>query len=234
MAISEPQEPRSPLAAPANTRMIKLGLTGGIACGKSVVAELLRGMGFPVLDADSLAHHLMEPGQDAYQEVVREFGDGVTSPSGWIDRKKLGELVFGNCERLARLNAIVHPRVAEAMNQRFAEWERAGREIVFVEAALILEASFDKQLDGVVVAWCRPEQQLQRLLARGLSEDEAVHRIASQMPLEKKKTLATELINCSGTEEETQRQIKEMVKRLRLRKLRGWNKGRKEKTSSPA
>lgn len=233
MATPEPHEPRSPRAAPASPAMIKLGLTGGIACGKSVVADILRGMGFPVLDADSLAHHLMEPGQPAYQEVVGEFGAGVTSPRGWIDRKKLGELVFGNSERLARLNAIVHPRVAEAMNQRFAEWERAGREIVFVEAALILEAGFDKLLDGVVVAWCRPEQQLQRLLARGLSEDDAVQRIASQLPLEKKKTLATELIDCSGTEEETQRQVKEMVKRLRLRKLRGWNKDKERKRKTP-
>ncbi|MBZ5529456.1 MAG: dephospho-CoA kinase [Acidobacteriia bacterium] len=238
MAIPETQEPRNPPAA-ADQRMIKLGLTGGIACGKSVVAEILRGLGYPVLDADSLAHHLMEPGQPAHQEVLREFGEEVASPSGWIDRKKLGEKVFGNSERLAKLNSIVHPRVAEAMQQRFADWQRVGREIVFVEAALILEAGFDKQLDGVVVAWCRPEQQLQRLLARGLSEDEAVQRIASQLPLEKKKALATELIDCSGTMEDTQRQIKELIKRVRLRKLRGWDKDKApgravKKTPSPA
>lgn len=217
------QEPGNPPAA-ASARMIKLGLTGGIACGKSVVAEILRGLGYPVLDADSLAHHLMEPGQPAHQEVLTEFGGEVASPNGWINRKKLGELVFGNSERLAKLNSIVHPRVAEAMQKRFAEWRRAGREIVFVEAALILEAGFDKQLDGVVVAWCRPDQQLQRLLARGLDEEEAVSRIASQLPLEKKKSLATELIDCSGTMEDTQRQVKELIKRVRLRKLRGWDK----------
>ena len=202
-------------AARADTFMLKLGLTGGIACGKSAVAGMLRELGFAVLDADALAHRLMEPGQPAHDEVLREFGAEIADASGRIDRAKLGALVFGLRERLERLNAIVHPRVAEAMQRQFAEWERGGQAAVFVEAALIIEAGFQRQLDGVVVAWCRPEQQMERLLARGLGEEEARRRIVSQMPLEEKLRHATETIDCSGTLEETRRQVEALAERLR-------------------
>ncbi|MBZ5701769.1 MAG: dephospho-CoA kinase [Acidobacteriia bacterium] len=195
--------------------MLKLGLTGGIACGKSVVAAMLRELGFPVLDADALAHRLMEPGQPAHDAVLREFGAGIADAGGRIDRARLGALVFGNRERLERLNAIVHPRVAEAMQRQFAEWERGGQAVVFVEAALIVEAGFERQLDGVLVAWCRPEQQMERLLARGLSEEEARRRIASQMPIEEKLRHATETIDCSGTMEQTRSQVEALAAQLR-------------------
>jgi dephospho-CoA kinase len=202
-------------AARADSHMLKLGLTGGIACGKSAVAGMLRERGFAVLDADALAHRLMEPGQPAHDEVLQEFGAEIADASGRIDRAKLGALVFGHRERLERLNAIVHPRVAEAMQRQFAEWERGGQTVVFVEAALIIEAGFQRQLDGVVVAWCRPEQQMERLLARGLGEEEARRRIVSQMPIEEKLRHATETIDCSGTLEETRRQVEALAARLR-------------------
>ncbi len=197
--------------------MLKLGLTGGIACGKSAVAAVLRGLGFPVLDADTLAHELIEPGQAAYSEVVREFGAGVMDEEGRIDRAKLGAAVFGDRVKLDRLNAIVHPRVKVEIQKQVGEWQREGRHAaVFVEAALIIEAGYRGQLDGVVVAWCRPEQQLQRLRARGLSEDEARRRIASQMPIEEKLRYATERIDCSGTLEDTRRQVEALAAHLRL------------------
>jgi dephospho-CoA kinase len=196
--------------------MLKLGLSGGIACGKSTVAGMLREHGFHVLDADALAHQLMEPGQPAHDEVIRAFGSGIAGESGRIDRAKLGALVFGNREKLDQLNAIVHPRVAEAMQRQFGEWERSGvREAVFVEAALLVEAGFGRHLDGLVVAWCRPEQQLERLLARGLSEDEARRRIASQMPVEEKLHQATERIDCSGTLDDTRAQVDALSAKLR-------------------
>jgi dephospho-CoA kinase len=114
------------------------------------------------------------------------------------------------------LNAIVHPRVEEAMVRQFAEWEKSGvADAAFVEAALLVEAGYQKNLDGLVVAWCRPEQQLERLLARGLSEVEARRRIAAQMPAEEKLKFATEKIDCSGTLEETRQQVEELAKRLR-------------------
>jgi len=127
--------------------MLRLGLTGGIASGKSAVASMLREMGFAVLDADSLAHQLIEPGLPGYDEVVREFGPAIVNSSKHIDRAKLAALVFADRAKLERLNAIVHPRVKEAMLHQFEEWARHGtREAVFVEAALLVEAGYQPEL----------------------------------------------------------------------------------------
>lgn len=195
--------------------MLKLGLSGGIASGKSAVAAMLREFGFSVLDADSLAHGLIEPGQPAYEEVLREFGSAITDGQGRVDRARLGALVFADRAKLDRLNAIVHPRVAEVVLRQFSEWQREGtRDAAFVEAALLIESGIHQHLDGVVVAWCRPDQQLERLAARGLSEDEARRRIASQMPVEEKLRYATERIDCSGTLEQTRRQVEALAARL--------------------
>jgi dephospho-CoA kinase len=177
--------------------MLRLGLTGGIASGKSTIAGMLRERGFSVIEADLLAHALIEPGQPAYEETVREFGAGVLEASGRIDRGKLGAMVFRDRGKLERLNGILHPRVEQEIVRQFAEWEKGGvRDAVFVEAALLVEAGYQKNLDGLVVAWCRPEQQVERLLARGLSEVEAQRRIAAQMPAEEKLKFATERIDC--------------------------------------
>jgi len=196
--------------------MLRLGLTGGIASGKSAVAAMLRELGFSVLDADSLAHKLIEPGQPAYEEVLREFGSAITDGQRRVDRAKLAALVFADRAKLDRLNAIVHPRVAEVVFQQFEQWARQGtRDAAFVEAALLIESGIHKNLDGLVVAWCRPEQQLERLAARGLSEAEARRRIAAQMPVEEKLRLATEKIDCSGALEQTRRQVEALAAKLR-------------------
>jgi len=196
--------------------MKRIGITGGIASGKSAVAGMLREMGFRVIDADRLGHEVIEPGTPAYDEIVREFGAGVVGPDRRIDRGKLGAVVFADAGKLGRLNKIVHPRVEEEMVRQFAEWEKSGvKDAAFVEAALLVEAGYQKNLDGLVVAWCKPEQQLERLLARGLSEVEARRRIAAQMPAEEKLKFATVKINCSGTIEETRRQVEELAKGLR-------------------
>jgi dephospho-CoA kinase len=195
--------------------MLRLGLTGGIASGKSAVAAMLRELGFSVLDADSLAHKLVEPGQPAYEDVLREFGTAIADSQGRVDRAKLGALVFADRAKLDRLNAIVHPRVAEAILRQFIEWEREGtRDAAFVEAALLIESGIHQNLDGLVVAWCRPEQQLERLTARGLSEAEARRRVSAQMPVEEKLRYATEKIDCSGTLEQTRRQVEVLAARL--------------------
>jgi|SRR5271154_3750977 len=196
--------------------MLRLGLTGGIASGKSAVAAMLRERGFAVLDADALAHRLIEPGHPAYDEVIREFGTSIAGADGRIDRNKLGALVFADRAKLDRLNAIVHPRVREAMLRQLDEWQRGGtRDAAFVEAALIVEAGFHQNLDGLVVAWCTPEQQLARLLARGLSEAEARRRIAAQLPVAEKLLFATEKIDCSHSIEETRRQVEALGAKLR-------------------
>jgi dephospho-CoA kinase len=196
--------------------MLRLGLTGGIASGKSAVAAMLREMGFSVLDADSLAHKLIEPGQPAYDEVLREFGPSITDAGGRVDRARLAAVVFADRAKLDRLNAIVHPRVAEVISRQFEEWQRQGtRDAAFVEAALIVEAGIHKSLDGLVVAWCAPEQQFERLRARGLSEAEARRRIAAQLPVEEKLRYATEKIDCSGSIEQTRRQVEALAAKLR-------------------
>jgi dephospho-CoA kinase len=195
--------------------MLRLGLTGGIASGKTTVAAMLREVGFAVLHADSLAHKLIEPGQPAYGEVVREFGPSILDPDQRVNRTKLAAIVFADRAKLARLNAIIHPRVEVATNRQFEEWSRDGaRDAAFVEAALLVEAGFHKKLDGLVVTWCRPEQQLERLRSRGFSGAEARRRIAAQLPVEEKLRYATEKIDCSGTLEETRRQVEALAAKL--------------------
>jgi dephospho-CoA kinase len=177
---------------------------------------MLRELGFQVLDADSLAHKLIEPGQPAYDDVLREFGPAVADPSGRVDRAKLGAIVFNDRAKLDCLNAIVHPRVAEVIVRQFDEWQRSGvRDAVFVEAALLIESGIHKKLDGLVVAWCTPEQQLERLLARGHSEAEARRRMAAQLSVEEKLRCATEKIDCSGPLENTRRQVVALAAKLR-------------------
>ena len=188
--------------------MLRYGLTGGIASGKSTVAVMLRELGFPVIEADRLAHQVMEPGQPAYDEVVSVFGETILDSDKSVNRSSLAAIVFNDDEKLTQLNGIIHPRVEEKLLQHFTELELSERyPAAFVEAALIFEAGLHKKLDGVVLAWCLPEQQLARLMERGLSEIEAGKRIAAQIPVAAKLALATERIDCSGSLEETRRQV---------------------------
>jgi dephospho-CoA kinase len=196
--------------------MLRYGLTGGIASGKSTVAAMLRELGFPVLEADRMAHQVIEPGQPAYSKVVSKFGDDILDADKRINRSRLGAIVFNDRAKLNQLNAIVHPRVEEELVRQFAELERSGNHAAaFVEAALIFEANLHKKLDGVVVAWCLPEQQLARLIERGLSEAEARKRMAMQMPAQEKLALATDKIDCSGSLQETRRQVEALAAKLR-------------------
>ena len=196
--------------------MLRVGLTGGIASGKTTVAGLLRDREYQVLDADALAHELLEPGQDAYKEVVRAFGEGILMPGGAVDRKKLGAIVFADADKRQRLNQIIHPRIHDITAKWFAALGSGyAPEMAFEDAALIFEAGARKSLDRVIVCWCRPEQQLERLVERGLTEEDARSRIAAQMPIDHKRRLADEVIDCSGSIEETERQLEQVLERLR-------------------
>ena len=195
--------------------MRKIGLTGGIASGKSTVAAMLRELGFAVIFADEISRGLLRSGEEALHETIREFGPEILGPDGMLDRKKLAAIVFSVQSKLDKLNAIIHPRVEAEMLRQFGELEREGRSVAFVEAALLVEAGYMKDLDGLVVAWCRPEQQMERLIGRGMTEKEAQARIGAQMPVEKKLKLATYRIDCSGSMEETRRQVGELAERLR-------------------
>ena len=195
--------------------MLRVGLTGGIASGKSTVAGMLRDLDCPVLDADTLGHELLEQGQDAYNDVVREFGREILDAHGNVDRGKLGQIIFADAQKRARLNQILHPRILDVVRKWFAaQAHPGGPELAVVEAALIIEAGYNKELDRVIVCWCPPEQQLQRLVERGLTAEQAKQRMAAQMPMEEKRRLGNDTIDCSGSIEETERQVMEVVKRL--------------------
>lgn len=202
--------------------MLRVGLTGGIASGKSTVAAFLRDRDYQVLDADALAHELLEPGQDSYKEVVREFGVEILSPGGAVDRRKLGAIVFSDSEKRERLNRILHPRIHDVVVKWFEALDRpSGPEMAFEEAALILEAGAQRDLDCVIVCWCRPEQQLERLKERGFSQRDAELRIAAQMPLDQKRNLADEVIDCSRSLEDTERQVILLLEKLKKRPASG-------------
>ena len=199
--------------------MLHVGLTGGIASGKSAVAGMMLKLGCVVLEADTIAHHLIEPGQPAYEEVIEafegEFGELVRAtrePGGRIVRAKLAAIVFADPAKLERLNRILHPRVLEELERELAEVARTRPlAVAVVEAALLVEAGYHKRLDRLAVAWCKPEQQLERLLARGLTREEAERRVAAQMGLDAKRRMADDQIDCSGTLEETRRQVESLV-----------------------
>jgi dephospho-CoA kinase len=204
--------------------MLRVGLTGGIASGKSTVAEMLRERDIPVLEADPLGHELLEPGQAAYDEVVRDFGKEVLDPSGKVNRAKLGGIVFSDAQKRARLNQILHPRILDVVRKWFAALEGPeAPELAVVEAALIIEAGYNKELDKVIVCWCRPEQQIERLEERGLAVEDARRRMAAQMPMEEKRRLANEQIDCSGSIEETKRQVDVVLERLQQTPASGRN-----------
>jgi dephospho-CoA kinase len=195
--------PRTPDAG------LAFGLTGGVASGKSTVAAYFQALGAYIIDADRIGHEVIEPGRPAYQEILSHFGKGILDSSGRIDRKILGPLVFANPQQLRALNAIVHPRII-ARQQELAneQSQRNPRAVVIVDAALIFEAGIGGTLRKVMVAWCRPEQQVERLMAKaGVSLEEAERRIRSQMPVEEKRRRADYVIDCSGTLEQSRVQV---------------------------
>ncbi|HVB36538.1 MAG TPA: dephospho-CoA kinase [Candidatus Acidoferrales bacterium] len=194
--------------------MLTVGLTGGIASGKSTVARMLQERGCAIIEADLLAHEYLQPENPISQEVIREFGVGILDSTGKIDRAKLGEIVFSHPEKLQRLNAIIHPRVLGEIGRRLQALAQSdGTKIAVVVAALHIEIGYYKTFDRLAVAWCRPEQQVKRLIKRGLTPEQAERRVASQMPMEEKRRFADDQIDCSGTLEETTHQVDKALAR---------------------
>ncbi len=260
--------------------MLRVGLTGGIGCGKTTVAAMMRELGCHVLEADKMAHRLIEPGQPAYDAVVREFGRDILTSDGRpnrsaapsndlptaariegrsearsdarfdspldprldatlhealdqaldaggdtrsgprIDRAKLAAIVFADPARLGRLNSIVHPPLLAAIDRELARFESSDPHgIAVIDAALLIEFNHYAQLDRVVVVWCTPEQQLARLMdqtfGRGMPREQAERRIAAQLDSQEKRKLATDEIDCSGTLEDTRRQVELLVREFK-------------------
>ena len=196
--------------------MIRVGLTGSIAVGKSFVLEIFRELGCHVLDADITAREVVEPGTKGLAEIIENFGDEILSPDGSLDRKKLGRIVFADEGKRQLLNSIVHPLVIEAQNEWIEHRESEDPNgIAIVDAALMIESGGYKRFDKLIVVWCRPEIQLERLMLRdGLSADEASRRVAAQMPQEEKKSFADYLIDTSNGFNDTRDQTTEIFDRL--------------------
>ena len=172
--------------------MLKVGLTGSIAVGKTFVCEVLRELGAFVLDADLTAREVVAKGSPGLARVVEHFGEEILTETGELDRVKMGAIVFGNEEKRLLLNSIVHPLVFEAQNRWLIERENENaRGIAVIDAALMIESGGYKRFTKLVVVWCEPQIQLQRLMLRNnLSEAEALKRIKAQMPQEEKKRFA--------------------------------------------
>lgn len=192
--------------------MLSIGLTGGIASGKSLVARVFKDLNAHLIDADRIAHDLLEPDQPAWLEVLDHFGSGIRLPNGSIDRRKLGEIVFKDQQEREWLNRCLHPRVYEVYADHVRRIvERNPDAIIVLDAALLIETGYYRRMDKVVVVYAEGHQQLQRLMERDcLSEEHAWLRIRSQMPLEEKRGYADFVIDNTGSREAAERQAREI------------------------
>lgn len=189
--------------------MMVVGLTGGICSGKSTIAEMFQRLGATVIDADQVAHALVEPGQPLFETVASAFGREIVGADGRIDRRRLGAMVFADPEARRRLEAILHPAIIEECEWRIRQAEVSGTSLCLVNAALLIESGWHARCDAVILVEASEAIQLDRLVgSRGLSRDEAMLRIRSQMPQHKKRRHARYVIENDGPLKETERQVK--------------------------
>lgn len=189
-----------------------IGLTGGIASGKSTVSKILQDLGACIIDADKIARQIVEPGQPALSEIQAAFGSGILLADGTLDRKILGEIVFNNPTARQRLNTITHDRIKLAINEAVEKAAAAGYNIVVLDVPLLLEVGWQHLADTVWVVYIDRETQIARVIERdGLTGTEAMARIQSQMSLDDKKAYADTVIDNSGSLAETRRQVAEAL-----------------------
>ncbi|MBO0996252.1 dephospho-CoA kinase [Bacillus sp. SD075] len=189
-----------------------IGITGGIASGKSSVSLYLQELGFTIVDADMASRAVVEPGEEAYHQVVKAFGEDILLADGNIDRVKLGSIIFHDEEKRLLLNGIVHPAVRNWMRLKTETALSSGEETVFMDIPLLFESKLTSMVEKTLLVYVDEQVQLQRLMKRnGLSETEALARINSQMPLADKKALADAVIDNNGDIDETKRQVKSIL-----------------------
>ncbi|WP_243524795.1 dephospho-CoA kinase [Bacillus pseudomycoides] len=192
---------------------VVIGLTGGIASGKSTVSQMFRELSIPVIDADIIAREVVEQGKEAYKEIVEVFGEGVLQVDGELDRQKLGSIVFHNEEKRLQLNKIVHPAVRKEMNAQKDMYIKEGVQAVVLDIPLLFESKLTALVDRILVVAVSPSTQLERLMKRnGFTEEDAKARIDSQMSLAEKVTLANKVIYNDGTIAETKAQLQLILK----------------------
>lgn len=203
------REDKSQRVGSFNTRKsLVVGLTGGIATGKTTVARMLKELGAVVISADEVVHRLMDPGTEAWHEIVAEFGQGILASDGSIDRKILGEIVFRNPEKRKRLESILHPRVIEYLTNEANKFRSEGHGILVLEIPLLVETSTTKIVDKVLVVTAEQEAQIERLRIRyGIDREAALLRIKSQLPIAEKIKQAEWVISTDGTMLGTKEQL---------------------------
>ena len=197
--------------------MLKVGLTGGLACGKSFVGEELARLGCHLVQADEIGHDVLGPGGEAYAAVVEEFGRGILAADGHIERRRLAAMVFGAPDRLAKLNALVHPAVFRREDEMIAQFRaRDPHGIVVVEAAILIETGSHLRFDRMILVVCDEEHQVERAMRRqGAAESDVRARLSRQMPLEEKRKYADFVICTNGDKEDTIRQTRAVYEELR-------------------
>jgi len=203
--------------------MLVVGLTGGIASGKSTVSLMFREAGIPVICADELAHEVVKPGSAALDEIRRTFGDEFIDSDGNLNRAAMARLVFKDKNKRQDLESIIHPRVAEEQRKLIRQFAVQGHNIVVVDVPLLYESGLEDSFDMILVAYVPPEVQIQRLIARDQATDkEARSRLDAQLPIEKKKRLAGRIIDNTGPVEHTREQVLGIIKELRALAESGW------------
>ncbi len=207
-----------------------IGLTGGIASGKTTVSDYLKSLGVCVIDADEVAHEVTSPGSAGFKEIIEEFGEDLLTAEGNLNRKKLGEIVFSDKEALSKLNAIVHPLVIENIRQMLVKIECSP--CVVLDVPLLFESGMDDLCDEVWVVAVDEDTQVKRLMERdGYNLDEATRRVNAQMPLEEKVRRAHRVLDNTGTIEETKRQVDELFEGVmqtiqKSERVKNWSGGR--------
>jgi dephospho-CoA kinase len=206
--------------------MLNVGLTGGIASGKSTVAKMLVKNGAHLIDFDGLAHEVQEPGKPAWKEVVNHFGEGILQRDKKIDRVKLGNIVFADKEKLSELNNIVHPLVYQEWQSHLVKiCKKEKHAIVLSDIPLLFEGKMQNLFDLTILVLIAPEEQISRLIMRnGVIKEEAERRLKSQMPISEKISLADIIINNEGSIPETEKRVGQVWKEL-LKKEKQKNEG---------
>jgi len=195
--------------------MIVLGLTGGIAAGKSTVSKMLRRAGAVIWDADDASRRVVKPGQGGYLALKDVYGEEIFLPDGTLNRRGLAKKVFGNQEEVMRLNRTLHPFIFEDMEEHLARWEKQGEALAVLDVPLLFETGADAHCDEVWVVSCGVDEQLRRVMARdGLTQEEAAARISHQMSDGERRRRATRVIDTRESEEDTERFIRVLVDEL--------------------
>ncbi|WP_226036455.1 dephospho-CoA kinase [Aquibacillus saliphilus] len=196
---------------------LTIGLTGGIASGKSTIANMLKKEKLPVIDADVISRQVVEPTEKAYEEILATFGSEILHEDNTINRKKLGELVFSNNTKREQLNNIVHPAVREKMLKKRDEYIEKKEQVIVLDIPLLFESKLTNLVDKILVVYVKEEIQLKRLMARdNSSKADATNRIKSQLSIDEKKRLADAVVDNGGTKEESKRQLMSILEEWKI------------------